>query len=136
MTDDVDMDAPQISTLREEETPEPLPKGDPTRTSKFRVKLLLGEGSRAGSAAVTAEKAIANPHSEDEDDEDDEEDQLIDDDDDETKVTMVAPVISAPLVTEKKVTVSKRGGSTAGRGRGRGRGSRGGKLGRAGVFCS
>src|ERR1700733_5144090 len=44
MDQDVDMDAPQISTLPEEETPPP----QPTRTSKFRVKLLVNE-AKGGS---------------------------------------------------------------------------------------
>ena len=49
MTDDVDMDAPQISTLREETTPEPNPA-----RSKFRVKLLVadkGDSSKASSVS-------------------------------------------------------------------------------------
>ena len=133
MTDDVDMDAPQISTLREEETPEPQPTQSANKASKFRVKLVVGEGKRAGSAQITHEKVPYVPHSEDEDDEDDEEDQLIDDDEEEPKVPAPLPMVSVPPVIEKKTVVSKRGGSTTGRGRGRGRGSRGGKIGRTGT---
>ena len=64
MADDVDMDAPQISTLREETTPEP----NPTK-SKFRVKLVVhekAEGSRAGSTTTKHGRAES-----DEDDDDD-----------------------------------------------------------------
>jgi len=129
MTDDVDMDAPQISTLREEETPEPQP--NPNRTSKFRVKLLVGEGKRASSASSTPRKAPQGD-SDDEEEEDDEEDQLIDDDEEETKAPAPTPAgITPPIMTDKKTTTSKRGGSTAGRARGRGRGSRGGKASRS-----
>ncbi|TFY63325.1 hypothetical protein EVJ58_g3323 [Rhodofomes roseus] len=80
MGGDVDMDAPQISTLREDNTPEPTP----ARTSKFRVKLLVNEGKRAGSHQSAAPRAHAKRGSdEDEDEDEEEEDQLIDDDDDE-----------------------------------------------------
>ncbi|KAI0690745.1 hypothetical protein BC835DRAFT_1363143 [Cytidiella melzeri] len=131
MADDIEMDAPQISTLREEDTPEPQPAQSRSRTPKFRVKLLVGEGKRAGSATVTAQKVPYIARSDDEE-EDDEEDQLIDDDEEEEpKAVLPAAVVSAPPMVEKKTAVPKRGGSMAGRGRGRGRGSRGGKPGRA-----
>ena len=79
MTDDVDMDAPQISTLREETTPEPNPA-----KSKVRVKLLMNdkaEGSKAGS--TSSKHGRAESDEDDNDDDDEEEDQLIDDDDDD-----------------------------------------------------
>jgi len=69
---DIGMDAPQISTLREE-TPPPR---QPARTSKFRVKLLLNENT--GSASKGKSKG---EEEEGEDELEDEEDQLIDDDD-------------------------------------------------------
>jgi len=72
---DVDMDAPQISTLREEETPPP----QPTRTSKFRVKLLVNDTKRAGSSSGSVSRT---PQDEGDDEDEEEEDQLIDDDDD------------------------------------------------------
>ena len=70
MADDVDMDAPQISTLREETTPEP----NPAKSTKFRVKLLVNdkaEGSRAGSISSKHGRA----ESDDEDDEEDEDEE-------------------------------------------------------------
>lgn len=96
MDDDVTMDAPQISTLREDPTP------PPSRGSKFRVKLLVvdkkGKGkSSSPSVPAAARKSIPQnqtepqPKSEEEVDEEDEEDQLIDDDE-------PAPSISAPVV--------------------------------------
>ncbi|KAG9313950.1 hypothetical protein JVU11DRAFT_4724 [Chiua virens] len=45
MDDDVDMDAPQISTLREESTP------PPARGSKLRVKLLVGDKKGTGKSS-------------------------------------------------------------------------------------
>lgn len=83
--DDLDMDAPQISTLRDENTP------PPTRTSKFRVKLLVPDRKSPPSAAASARKSDApsgpTPIPSDDDDDDDleqesdeEVDQLIDDD--------------------------------------------------------
>ena len=126
----MDMDAPQISTLREEETPEPQPN---IARPKPRVKLLMGDSKRTSSARSSpAQKPQRDDSDDDEDDEDDEEDQLIDDDDDEPKAQPL-PSISAPPVIEKKPpTVSKRGAHTGTRGRGRGRGRGGSKLARAG----
>lgn len=109
MDEDVDMDAPQISTLREETTPPP-----PSRTSKFRVKLLLTEKKGKGkssspSVSTTNKKTVplqppaplpppptpqARARSEDDVEEEDEEDQLIDDED-ELQQSASAPAISA-----------------------------------------
>jgi Wiskott-Aldrich syndrome protein len=78
--DEDDMDAPQISILREEESPSPV-TSHPVRTSKFRVKLLVNE----------SKSSIPHPNSSSRkqpsglvgvEDDDDEEDQLIDDDED------------------------------------------------------
>jgi hypothetical protein len=78
MNQDVDMDAPQISTLREEETPPP----QPTRTSKFRVKLLVNDTSGRASPSLTSRTSVPGQgEDEGEEDDEDEEDQLIDDDD-------------------------------------------------------
>lgn len=110
MDEDVDMDAPQISTLREETTP------PPSRTSKFRVKLLVtdkkGKGkSSSPSVATTNKKAVPIPptlppppppapqaraHSEDDVEEEDEEDQLIDDEDE------LQQSVSTPAITGTK----------------------------------
>ncbi|EMD42315.1 hypothetical protein CERSUDRAFT_110834 [Gelatoporia subvermispora B] len=122
MAEDVDMDAPQISTLREDDTPEPPPT--PARTSKFRVKLLVNEGKRAGSLASTSSQKQARADSEDDDEDEEEEDQLIDDDDDALKPVVVAP---PPVAPNTRGTGSKRG-----RGRGGGR-KRGGRAGAPGV---
>lgn len=84
MDGDVDMDAPQISTLREEETP-------PPQRSKFRVKLVVKDPRPSTS---TMRKQFAGAPSEDDDEEEeDEEDQLIDDDDDDMNPT---PPVSGP----------------------------------------
>lgn len=93
MDGDIDMDAPQISTLREEETPPP--QRTPPHSSRFRVKLVAKESGNAPSPSGSDPYwfTIGPPrsqqggagHTEDEDDDDDgsdEEDQLIDDDDD------------------------------------------------------
>jgi len=118
MSEDVDMDAPQISTLREEETPEP----QPARTSKFRVKLLVNEGKRSASMGSSASQKPTQAGSEEDEDEDEEEeeDQLIDDDDDDVKPPPVVPV-ATPAVSTR--------GSPAKRGRGRGGRRRGGRGG-------
>lgn len=132
MNEDVDMDAPQISTLPEEQTPEPQPS--PSRTSKFRVKLVMSDPKRTASAAGTSSrKASERGASGDDDDDDDEEDQLIDDDDDEAKPPPPPPV-SAPPPPSTRGTATKRGAGV-GRGRGRGRG-RGGKIARTGAYAS
>ncbi|KZT08594.1 uncharacterized protein LAESUDRAFT_811211 [Laetiporus sulphureus 93-53] len=116
MSEDVDMDAPQISTLPEEETPEP----QPARTSKFRVKLLVNEGKRSGSLGSSSSRKPAQGASDEEDEEEDEEeDQLIDDDDDGEMKLPAAP-IAAPSTSTSS---SKRGS-----GRGRGGRRRGGKT--------
>lgn len=104
MDDDIDMDAPQISTLREEPTP-------PPRGSKFRVKLLVGDKrakveSSSPSVSAAARKNIPQnqtepqPQSGEEVDEEDEEDQLIDDDE-------PAPSISTPIATVSTGTKRK-----------------------------
>ncbi|CCM03664.1 uncharacterized protein FIBRA_05808 [Fibroporia radiculosa] len=117
MNEDVDMDAPQISTLREEETPEP----QPARTSKFRVKLLVNEGKRSGSST---RKEVRGRSEDEEDEEDEEEDQLIDDDDDDD-VSQPIPTPVIPIVPSltSRGSPSKRGG--------RGRGGRRKVAGRA-----
>ncbi|TFK56469.1 hypothetical protein OE88DRAFT_22824 [Heliocybe sulcata] len=74
MSDDVDMDAPQISTLREEDSPPPAP----VRTSKFRVKLLVNENKGVPSSSPSKQGTGET----EEEEEEEEEDQLIDDDDD------------------------------------------------------
>jgi hypothetical protein len=88
------MDAPQISTLREEETPPPQ---QPARTSKFRVKLLVNENTGgAGKKDVLEEE-------DGEDELEDEEDQLIDD---EIPASDVSP--SKGKLTPKKKKSARR----------------------------
>lgn len=121
MSDEIELDAPQISTLDEKETPEP--QSATNRTSKFRVKLLVGSGKGSSDSRKVTQ---VESEDEDDDDEDEEEDQLIDDDEDEVK-----PVAPPPPVTITVPSTSARA-APAGRGRGRGRGGgrrRGGKLG-------
>ncbi|KAI0050611.1 hypothetical protein FA95DRAFT_1676635 [Auriscalpium vulgare] len=83
---DADLDAPQISTLREEDTPPPPPSPAANR-GKFRVKLLVNE-PKPGTKFITfngetgeeAAGASDAPDEEDAPEDDDEEDELIDDD--------------------------------------------------------
>lgn len=104
MDEDVDMDAPQISTLREEETPPPQPSH--ARTHKFRVKLLVNENKGSGSPSSSAARKAVAGQTEDEDgedeDEEDEEDQLIDDDDD------MNPTPPAPLPLPRHLDVPQK----------------------------
>ncbi|KAJ3908282.1 hypothetical protein F5879DRAFT_937974 [Lentinula edodes] len=81
MDEDIDMDAPQISTLREEATPPP-PKVNTTR----RIKLLISKPSTPSTAPPARQQQPQVQRSilgddDEEDEEDDQEDQLIDDDD-------------------------------------------------------
>ena len=124
-SEDVEMDAPQISTLKDDETPEPDPT--PARTTKFRVKLLVGSEGKAGSTSSKTQASHAESEDDDEDDEeDDEEDQLIDDDDEqEAKVVTPSPAVSAAPST--RGTPVKRGASGRGRG-GRKRGAKAGMF--------
>ncbi|KAF5380295.1 hypothetical protein D9757_007913 [Collybiopsis confluens] len=74
MDEDVDMDAPQISTLREEATPPPAqPKTNPRR-----IKLVVKEQEKA-TPASSARHTQAHRGEDDEEDDEDQEDQLIDD---------------------------------------------------------
>lgn len=106
MDDDVDMDAPQISTLPQVEATPP-----PSRGSKFRVKLLVSDKKGKGkssppSAPTAARKGAAQSQtqpqaqSEEELDEEEEEDQLIDDDE-------PTPSISAPVAGTKRKAPKK-----------------------------
>lgn len=122
------MDAPQISTLREEETPEPQPT--PARTSKFRVKLLVSEGKRAGSQTSSSSRKPQQGDSDDEDEleEEEEEDQLIDDDDD-TRPAPAAPVpLATPSSTRSSPVKRNRGGNRGGKRKSKGGASDHGKL--------
>jgi hypothetical protein len=91
---DVNMDAPQISTLREEETPPPQ---QPARTSKFRVKLLVNENTAGASVKDVLED-------DGEDELEDEEDQLIDD---EVPASDVSPS-KGKLTPKKKKSARKK----------------------------
>ncbi|OSD06183.1 hypothetical protein PYCCODRAFT_1475020 [Trametes coccinea BRFM310] len=117
MTEDVDMDAPQISTLREDNSPEPQP------APKVRLKLLVsdkGQGSKAGS--TSSKHARADSEDDEEDEDEDEEDQLIDDDDEE--LPKPAPAPPPPVAAPARGSPAKRGSRGRGGGR-RGRGGRG-----------
>ncbi len=104
MSEDIEMDAPQISTLRDEESPEPPPKPAGPASTKLRVKLLLKETKRPSSIASKASNRT-NANDTDEDEDEDEEDQLIDDDEDE-KPTHTPPVTTA---SNPKSSTGKRG---------------------------
>lgn len=108
MDEDVDMDAPQISTLHEENTP------PPTRTSKFRVKLLVGEKKNRGKGSppcvsAAARKSVQSgptPIPSDEDiEEEDEEDQLIYDDDGPATTTVATTTTT--IGTKRKAPAKK-----------------------------
>ncbi|KAA1471433.1 hypothetical protein DENSPDRAFT_115569 [Dentipellis sp. KUC8613] len=131
MDEDVDMDAPQISTLREEDSPPPT--SSPARTGKFRVKLLVNNNetkmntkfiSFNGETGEEAGETDEVDEEDEADEEDDEEDQLIDDDDDVNSVSVASgPPVAGP---------SSRGGGPSKRGQKKSRGQ-GKRRGRAGA---
>lgn len=105
--EDVDMDAPQISTLREEDTP------PPTRTSKRVVKLLIGDKKGKGKSSSpsialatrkNAQNGLTPVHSDEEVEEEEEEDQLIDDDE---LPTSAAPASGTSSGTKRKAPTKK-----------------------------
>jgi Wiskott-Aldrich syndrome protein len=100
-----DMGTPQISTLRDEETPPPQPF--PTR-GKFRVNLLLGERKGPGRPSGSVARKQPEVESEEEGEEQDEleEDQLIDDDDD--SVQLKRPLSVTVLPAKPKPSPKKR----------------------------
>jgi Wiskott-Aldrich syndrome protein len=89
MDEDIDMDAPQISTLREEVTPPPVPKSASTaRRSKASTK--------PRTADFPTWPRRKEPHTEEEFEEaEEEEDQLIDDDDDDNMKPVPPAALSA-----------------------------------------
>ncbi|THH19013.1 hypothetical protein EW146_g2078 [Bondarzewia mesenterica] len=126
MDEDVDMDAPQISTLREEDSPPP--NSSPSHTGKFRVKLLVNE-MKPGTKFITfngetGEEAGETDEADEEEDEveDDEEDQLIDDDDEDISSNPVTP---GPL----GAGLSARGAAPSTRGKVKGARKRKGRAG-------
>ena len=92
MGDDVDMEAPQIST-QEEATPPPSLSAATSTPSKLRVKLVVSrsKGTSSPKTAVPAKRPRSDDDGDDDDD-DDQEDQLIDDDDDGAPASASAPV--------------------------------------------
>ncbi|KAF7436293.1 hypothetical protein PC9H_003122 [Pleurotus ostreatus] len=98
MDNDVDMDAPQISTLREEETPPP-PKV--TR----RIRLVVKEKPPVSPAPSVA-RTQATEDDVDNDNDEDEEDQLIDDDND--GAASVPPVVETPSPTKRKAAAKRK----------------------------
>ncbi|KAF8899261.1 hypothetical protein BD779DRAFT_1487790 [Infundibulicybe gibba] len=104
MDDDLNnMDAPQISTLREEETPPP----QRTSSSNKRAKVTKAKASEYSAWARPVHKT---PNTEEEyDDPEEEEDQLIDDDDDELMKPTPPSALQARMdLTLKKKASSKR----------------------------
>ncbi|KAI0323053.1 hypothetical protein OF83DRAFT_1167078 [Amylostereum chailletii] len=125
MDSDADMDAPHISTLRDEASPPP----NSTRTGRFRVKLLVNEkrpgtkfisfngqtGEEAGVSdadvdvegddgdddKTTGNKEEQEPSEEEDEGEGEEEDQLIDDDD--------QPTVGSSTPSPRKAAATKRG---------------------------
>jgi hypothetical protein len=99
--EDVDMDAPQISTLREEETPPPQkPKVSAARRGKAT--------KQAKTAPVWVRPPRKESNTEEEYDEaEEEEDQLIDDDDDEM-MKPLPPAALAPSARSADVTPKRR----------------------------
>lgn len=109
MDDDVDMEAPQISTLREEATPPPA-----SMKSKSKLTPWLkppGWSKGPNSSPLQSGKSPHSPFArEDQDEPEEEEDQLIDDDDD-------APQPSAENIQNRKLPAkrkSRKGNKTAG----------------------
>lgn len=97
MPTDVDMGTPQISTLREEETPPPQPtKG------KFRVNLLVGEkAASAGPSTIPKKPAVGESEEEEEEQDELEEDQLIDDDDEAIQLNKRPLSVTIPAAKPK-----------------------------------
>lgn len=91
MDEDIDMDAPQISILREEVTPPPLPKSASTsRRSKVSAK------PRTADFPTWSRPVRKEPQTEEEFEEaEEEEDQLIDDDDDDDMKPVPPAALSA-----------------------------------------
>lgn len=109
MDHDIQMDAPSISTLRDEQSPPPHPH-TPHKTSKFRVKLLMSEGSSPSKESPLRHSThVGGSEEEAEEGEDEEEDQLIDDDD-EPSAAFHNTVSSASPAKRKPATkrVSKK----------------------------
>jgi Wiskott-Aldrich syndrome protein len=82
MDNDTEMDAPQISTLHDDGESPPS-NASPTRTGKFRVKLLVNE-TKVGTKFITfngetGEEAGMGEEADEDEPEEDEEDELIDD---------------------------------------------------------
>ncbi|KAG0707621.1 hypothetical protein DFH29DRAFT_896619 [Suillus ampliporus] len=119
MDEDVDMDAPQISTLREENTP-------PPSRGKFRLKLLVTEKKGKGkssspSVSASNKKAaplpppppppppapLTRPQSDDDVEEEDEEDQLIDDEDELQQAASTPAVSVSTGGTKRKAPARK-----------------------------
>ena len=92
MDEDVDMDAPQISTLQDDKTPPP-----PTKQAKFKVKLLVKK-KRSASQALP-----------DDDHGEDEEDELIDDDEEVPQPVDPQPTVlpPPPVAPPKRASRSK-----------------------------
>ncbi|KAL4252513.1 hypothetical protein ABKN59_002724 [Abortiporus biennis] len=109
MPEDVEMDAPQISTLREEESPEPpaAPKPAPS------------------SSPLSKKRPPPAESEEEDDDEEDEEDQLIDDDEEE-EVKSVPPPAPPPVPAASARSTPAKRSAARGRGGGRKRVGRGG----------
>ncbi|KAK1217102.1 hypothetical protein PQX77_020248 [Marasmius sp. AFHP31] len=76
MDPDVDMDAPQISTLRDEQTPPPQKASNP----RFKLKLVVKDKTKTITSS-SAGKSNTRENEEGEEEDEDQEDQLIDDDD-------------------------------------------------------
>ncbi|KAI0334431.1 hypothetical protein GY45DRAFT_1367609 [Cubamyces sp. BRFM 1775] len=117
MTEDIDMDAPQISTLRDETSPEP------SLIPKVRLKLSVDKGQSSKAGSTSSKHARADSEEDDDEDDEDEEDQLIDDDDDDVPAKP-APAIPPPVSAPARGSPAKRGSRGRGGGR-RGRGGRG-----------
>ncbi|KAG7099895.1 hypothetical protein E1B28_001696 [Marasmius oreades] len=97
MDDDVDMDAPQISTLRDEQTPPPPKANNP----RFKLKLVVKDKTK--TITSSAGKPYTGDDEEGEEEEEDQEDQLIDDDD--------GPIPAASLSSKRKAGTAAPGGS-------------------------
>ncbi|EIN14373.1 hypothetical protein PUNSTDRAFT_140677 [Punctularia strigosozonata HHB-11173 SS5] len=86
MDQDIDMEAPHISALREEDSPPPNPRPQPQATSKFKVKLVMNEPR----ARHSGEKPLAD------DDEEDDIDELVDELDEDGAPSMSGAAAHGP----------------------------------------
>ena len=115
MDNDTEMDAPQISTLHDDGESSPS-NASPTRTGKFRVKLLVNE-AKVGTKFITfngetGEEAGMGEGADEDEPEEDEEDELIDDEEGGGTSTPATSTPGAAAATSSVKSGTKRPAKT------------------------